>query len=68
MDNIYKGNARELRGEAGCSCASAREHEALVKSVDDSFKQDSERYKMRQDRNASTLRMNVLSQLNGHNN
>jgi hypothetical protein len=66
MDNVYKGEGR--RGEPGCSCASRKEHEALVARVDESYMQDVERYKMRQDLNTYALRARVLSQLNGHNN
>jgi hypothetical protein len=67
MDHIYKSDGHR-GGEPGCSCATKEEHEKLVRAVDESFKQDDARYKLRQERNTSALRMNVLSQLNGHNN
>jgi hypothetical protein len=49
-----------------CTCASALEHEALVRSINESFRRDTERAKMRTERNTHNLRMNVLRQLNGH--
>lgn len=58
----------DKHGNPGCSCGTDEEHEALVARVDESYMQDVERYKMRQDLNTYALRARVLSQLNGHNN
>ena len=38
-----------------CTCVSVAEHEALVRSVNESFKRDSERARMRTERSATFL-------------
>src|SRR5215831_4307713 len=49
-----------------CTCATPEEHALMVAGVDDSFVQDKERAKLRQERNTSFLRMEVVRKLNGH--
>jgi hypothetical protein len=40
-----------------CTCVSRAEHEALVRAVDESFKRDDERARMRTQRSATYLRL-----------
>jgi len=52
-----------------CTCASPEEHEAMVREVQESFKRDDERARMRIERNATFLSRHAEAarvQANGH--
>lgn len=48
-----------------CGCDDDKEHERIVAAVNESYKQDDARARMRQERNSYALRAKVLAEVNG---